>query len=162
MHEKVSAAVDIRDWIDLHYEVTRPGSKPQRWSSRTGLSGGERRLVVLAPMLAAIAAAYDKFGERALRLVSLDEIPAEVDESGREGLAKYLAELELDLICTSYLWDGCPGAWDGIDAHDLEAGDANGTVVSFPMHIRGTIEIPGDDHQLLPDATRSPDGHSSP
>ena len=45
------------------------------------------------------------------------------------------------MICTSYLWDGCPGAWDGIDAHDLEAG-ADGTVVAFPMLIRGLSPIP--------------------
>ena len=140
MQQKVASAVDIRDWVEVHYEVTRPGGKAQRWSSRTGLSGGERRLVVLAPMLAAIAAGYDRFGPRALRLVVLDEVPAEVDEQGREGLARYIAELDLDLICTSYLWDGCPGAWDGIEAYDLEAADD--TVVAFPMLVRGRSPIP--------------------
>jgi recombinational DNA repair ATPase RecF len=141
MQQRVAAAVDVREWVDLEYEITRPGGKVQRWNSKTGLSGGERRLVVLAPMLAAIAAAYDRFGEKALRLVALDEVPAEVDERGREGLARYIAELDLDLVCTSYLWDGCPGAWDGIDAHDMEAGP-DGTVVAFPMLVRGLAEIP--------------------
>jgi hypothetical protein len=51
-------------------------------------------------MLAAIAAAYDRLGPRALRLLTLDEVPAEVDERGREGLARYIAALDLDLICT--------------------------------------------------------------
>lgn len=141
MQQRVATAVDIRDWVDVQYEVTRPGGKTQRWSSKTGLSGGERRLVVLAPMLAAIAAGYDRFGEKALRLVTLDEVPAEVDDRGREGLARYLAQLDLDLICTSHLWDGCPGAWDGIDAYDLEAGP-DGTVVAFPMLVRGLFPIP--------------------
>jgi hypothetical protein len=141
MQERVASAVDIREWVEVHYDVNRPGGKTQRWSSRTGLSGGERRLVVLAPMLAAVAAAYDKFGAKALRLVTLDEVPAEVDDRGREGLARYIAELDLDLICTSYLWDGCPGAWDGVDAYDLEAGP-DGTVVAFPMLVRGLSPIP--------------------
>ncbi len=144
MQERVAAAVDIREWVEVYYEVTRPGGTKQRWSSRTGLSGGERRLVVLAPMLASIAAAYDRFGTTALRLVTLDEVPVEVDERGREGLARYLAELDLDLICTSYLWDGCPGAWDGIDAHDLEEG-ADRTVVAFPTLIRGVEPLPEID-----------------
>lgn len=144
MTERITAAVDVRDWVDVHYEVTRPGAeKAERWGQRTGLSGGERRLVVLAPMLAAIAAAYDRFTPTALRLAALDEVPAEVDEQGREGLARYLAALDLDVICTSYLWDGAPGAWDGIDAHDLEAGP-DGTVVAFPMLIRGDETLPGD------------------
>jgi hypothetical protein len=85
MQERVASAVDVREWIEVHYEVTRPGGTKQRWSSKTGLSGGERRLVVLAPMLAAIAAGYDRFGSKAFRLVTLDEVPAEVDERGREG-----------------------------------------------------------------------------
>ncbi|MGW8558098.1 SbcC/MukB-like Walker B domain-containing protein [Streptomyces tubercidicus] len=147
MAERLTAAVDIRDWVDVHYLVERPGPDggpiTRRWGSRTGLSGGERRLVVLAPMLAAIAAAYDRLTTTGLRLVPLDEVPAEVDERGREGLARYLAELDVDLLCTSYLWDGAPGAWDGIDAHDLEAGE-DGTVVAFPMLVRGLQPLPGD------------------
>jgi hypothetical protein len=71
------------------------------------------------------------------------KVPAEVDERGREGLARYMAELDLDLVCTSYLWDGAPGAWDGIDAHDLESG-GDGTVVAFPTLVRGFEQIPGD------------------
>lgn len=82
--------------------------------------------------------------ETALRLAALDEVPAEVDEQGREGLARYLATLDLDLICTSYLWDGAPGAWDGIDAWDLEAAPDT-TVVGFPMLVRGIVPLPGDD-----------------
>lgn len=143
MRERLANAIDIREWVDVHYEVTRPGGKTQRWGSRTGLSGGERRLVVLAPMLAAVAAQYERYGSSALRLVALDEIPVEVDERGREGLARYIAALDLDLFCTSYLWDGCPGAWDGIDAHDLEAGP-DGTVVAFPMLVRGLDDLPDE------------------
>jgi hypothetical protein len=59
MVERVAAAVDVRDWVTVRYEVECPGQPPQAWGSRTGLSGGERRLVVLAPMLAAVAAAYN-------------------------------------------------------------------------------------------------------
>ncbi|WP_331731102.1 SbcC/MukB-like Walker B domain-containing protein [Streptomyces phaeochromogenes] len=152
MTERLAAAIDIRNWVEVRYLVERPGPDGTpvtgQWGSRTGLSGGERRLVVLAPMLAAIAAGYDRFTSTGLRLVPLDEVPAEVDDRGREGLARYLAELDLDILCTSYLWDGAPGAWDGIDAHDLEAG-ADGTVVAFPMLIRASQALPGDTDPAL-------------
>ncbi|MGE0529436.1 MAG: SbcC/MukB-like Walker B domain-containing protein, partial [Bdellovibrionales bacterium] len=147
MLERVTSAVNISEWVDVIYEVTRPGGKIQRWGSKTGLSSGEKRLVVLAPMLAAIAASYDRLGEGVLRIVALDEVPTEVDEKGKEGLARYIAQLDLDLICTSYLWDGCPGAWDGIDAYDLEEGP-DGTVVGYPMLVRGLIPLPGDKYYL--------------
>ncbi|SNR86109.1 SbcC/MukB-like Walker B domain-containing protein [Blastococcus mobilis] len=143
MTERLADAVDVRQWVDVAYYVTRPGAEPRRWGPKTGLSGGERRLIVLAPMLAAVAAAYDKFGEAGLRLAALDEVPAEVDERGREGLARFIAELDLDLVCTSYLWDGAPAAWDGIDAHDLEVAP-DGLVVAFPMLVRGLLPLPGD------------------
>ena len=151
MHDRLRNAVDVRAWVDVYYEVTHPGEKPRRWTPKTGLSGGERRLVVLAPMLAALSAVYDRLGDHALRLVALDEIPAEVDPKGREGLARYLAELDLDLICTSHHWDGCPGAWDGIDAFDMEAGPPpDKTVVAFPMLIRGARALPGDGARIEP------------
>jgi hypothetical protein len=143
MSDKLAAAVDIRDWVDVWYVVERPGQDARRWTGKTGLSGGERRLVVLAPMLAVVAAGYDSLDEAGLRLVALDEVPAEVDEAGREGLARYIAALDLDLVCTSYLWDGAPGAWDGIDAWDFEAAE-EGTVVAFPMQVRGLADLPGD------------------
>lgn len=151
MKEKVEAAVDIRQWVDVVYQVIRPvpgkpneQQKPQPWNSRTGLSSGERRLVVLAPMLAALAGAYDQYGPRALRFVALDEVPAEVDERGKEGLARFIAALDLDVICTSHVWDGCPNAWD-IDAHDMESSGDDGTVVANPMLIRGIDPLPSDE-----------------
>jgi hypothetical protein len=146
MTEQLANAIDVRAWLDISYEIVRPDGKISRWTSKTGLSGGERRLVVLAPMLAAVAAYYDQLDLAGLRLAALDEVPAEVDERGREGLARYIAELDLDLICTSYLWDGAPGAWDGIDAWDLEAGPDT-TVVAFPMLVRGSYPLPGDTAQ---------------
>lgn len=145
--DRVRQAVDLRRWLRVDYFIHRPGEEPTRWTGRTGLSGGERRLVILAPMLAAIAALHDSFPATSLRLAALDEVPAEVDERGREGLARYLAELDLDVICTSYLWDGAPGAWDGVDAYDLEAyGDV---VVAFRILVRGLESLPGDEG-LLP------------
>ena len=149
MTARVGAAVDVREWVDVVYQVTRPGEPPRNWNSRTGLSTGERRLVVLAPMLAAVAAAFDKFPVQAGRLAALDEVPSEVDEAGREGLARYIADLDLDLIATSHQWDGAPGAWDGIDAHDLEQAP-DGTVVAFPMLVRGLEPLEGDAEGVLP------------
>jgi hypothetical protein len=144
MSEQLTNAIDVRKWLDISYEIVRPDGQISRWTSKTGLSGGERRLVVLAPMLAAVAAFYDQLDLTGLRLTALDEVPAEVDERGREGLARYIAELDLDLICTSYLWDGAPGAWDGVDAWDLEAGPDT-TVVAFPMLVRGLHPLPDDE-----------------
>jgi DNA polymerase III delta prime subunit len=143
LKDKVAQAVDVRSWVRVHYEIDRGTGKVERWGTKTGLSGGERRLVVLAPMLAAAAAGYDGLAATGARLVALDEVPAEVDERGRQGLARYLADLDLDVIATSHLWDGSPGAWDGIDAYDLEAG-SDQTVVAFPMAVRGVTDVPGD------------------
>lgn len=125
---------------NVRYQIIRAGQTPVVWGRNTALSSGERRLVILAPMLAAVAALYDRMPATCPRLAALYEVPAEVDEAGREGVARYIAELDLDLIATSYVLDGAPGAWDGIDAWDLEA--AAGSVVAFPMQVRGPLDLP--------------------
>jgi hypothetical protein len=42
--------------VDSWSLIRRPGQEPTRWTGQTGLSGGEHRLEILAPMLASIAA----------------------------------------------------------------------------------------------------------
>ncbi|MET8624741.1 SbcC/MukB-like Walker B domain-containing protein [Kitasatospora sp. NPDC004669] len=134
--ERLKAIVDITSWIDLSYIVQKPGQPEEKLTDRrTTVSGGERRLVILAPMLAALAAEHDKLDPAAPRLAALDEVPAEVDAAGKDGLARYLSHLDLDLLCTSHGWDGSPGSWDGIDIYALEK-LPDGTVASSPMHIR--------------------------
>lgn len=135
-------AINIRDWVDIRYMVTR-GDRPQEQWGANGVtvSQGESRLIVLAPMLAALAAAYRPLPSHAAKIAALDEVPGEIDEKGRDGIAAYVASLDLDLICTSHNWDGSPGAWDGIDIYDLEK-TADGTVVTFQ-------EMRVYDHRLL-------------
>ncbi|GCD19278.1 hypothetical protein CTKZ_08400 [Cellulomonas algicola] len=143
LEEQVLNAVDVRSWVSVHYVITRNNQEPTRWSNRIGVSTGEARLITLAPMVAAAAAAYDKLGPAAARVLVLDEVPAEVDPHGRGGLARYIAELDLDLVCTSFGWDGAPGATDGVDAWDLERA-SDGTVIETRSVLRGTELLNGD------------------
>ncbi|MGW3061747.1 SbcC/MukB-like Walker B domain-containing protein [Streptomyces goshikiensis] len=124
-------AINVRDWVEIKYMVTRGDQRQEKWGGNgVTVSQGESRLIVLAPMLAALAAAYRPLPAHAAKLAALDEVPGEIDEKGRDGIAAYVASLDLDLICTSHNWDGSPGAWDGIDIYDLEK-TADGTVVTF-------------------------------
>lgn len=146
---RLDAAIDIRDWVTISYMITRPDGSQERWGAPgVTISQGESRLIVLAPMLAALAAEYDDLPSHAARLCALDEVPGDVDEKGRDGIAAYTASLGLDLMCTSHHWDGSPGAWDGIDIYDLEK-TPDGTVVAEPMHLyeHSLLEAVGD---LLP------------
>lgn len=134
---RLAEAIDIRNWVTVEYVVVRgEGGTKETWGGRqkTTVSNGESRLIVLAPMLAALAAEYRDLPAHALRLCALDEVPGEIDEAGRDGIAAYTASLDLDLMCTSHHWDGSPGAWDGIDVHDL-AKSSTGVVIAEPMHL---------------------------
>ncbi|MFI0915336.1 SbcC/MukB-like Walker B domain-containing protein [Streptomyces abikoensis] len=144
IEERLRSVVDIRSWITVRYMITRDGGTPERWGSRTTLSKGESRLVALAPMLAALATAHTELSPTAPRIMALDEVPAEVDDQGRDGLARYLASLDLDVICTSHQWDGSPDAWDGIDCYDLERIGA--LVLAEPMssHSTSVVMLPPD------------------
>ncbi|MET9759931.1 SbcC/MukB-like Walker B domain-containing protein [Streptomyces sp. NPDC006372] len=139
--DRLAEAVDIRTWVTVKYLITRTDGKQERWGARgVTISQGESRLIVLGPMLAALSAEYRELPGHAARLCALDEVPGEIDEKGRDGIAAYTASLDLDLMCTSHHWDGSPGAWDGIDIYDLEK-STNGIVIASPMHVY--------THQLL-------------
>ncbi|MFD6334225.1 SbcC/MukB-like Walker B domain-containing protein [Streptomyces niveus] len=133
---RLAEAIDIRNWVTVEYVVVRgdSGTKEIWGKEKTTVSGGESRLIVLAPMLAALAAEYRDLPAHALRLCALDEVPGEIDEAGRDGIAAYTASLDLDLMCTSHHWDGSPGAWDGIDIHDL-AKSSTGVIIAEPLHL---------------------------
>jgi hypothetical protein len=134
--DRLAEAVDIRNWVSITYMITRPAAaRQERWGARgVTVSKGESRLIVLAPMLAALAAEYRDLPPHAARLCALDEVPGDVDDHGRDGIAAYLASLDLDLLATSHNWDGSPGAWDGIDIFELEKA-APDSVVTFPVRV---------------------------
>ncbi|CUM35540.1 hypothetical protein H4W23_40570 [Streptomyces gardneri] len=152
---RLAEAIDIRNWVTVEYVVVRgDGGAEEVWGrQKTTVSGGESRLVVLAPMLAALAAEYRDLPAHALRLCALDEVPGEIDQEGRDGIAAYTASLDLDLMCTSHHWDGSPGAWDGIDIHDL-AKSSTGIIIAEPMHLY--------THQMLAATSRLPAQNAGP
>ncbi|MEU8645055.1 SbcC/MukB-like Walker B domain-containing protein [Streptomyces sp. NPDC048674] len=153
--DRLAEAIDIRNWIKVKYKITRSGTaKQETWGARgVTVSKGESRLIVLAPMLAALAAEYRDLPPHAARLCALDEVPGDVDEQGRDGIAAYLESLDLDLMSTSHNWDGSPGAWDGIDIFELEKAP-NDTVVAFPVRAYGPLLQQATGHHIaLPAAT---------
>lgn len=152
---RLAEAIDIRNWVTVEYVVVRgdSGTKETWGKEKTTVSGGESRLIVLAPMLAALAAEYRDLPAHALRLCALDEVPGEIDEAGRDGIAAYTASLDLDLMCTSHHWDGSPGAWDGIDIHDL-AKSSTGVIIAEPMHLY--------THQMLAATSHLPAQNAGP
>ncbi|MFG2489395.1 SbcC/MukB-like Walker B domain-containing protein [Streptomyces virginiae] len=143
---RLAEAIDIRNWVTVKYMIRRADGTTQQWGARqTTISGGESRLIVLAPMLAALSAEYRHLPAHALRLCALDEVPGEVDEQGRDGIAAYTASLDLDLMCTSHHWDGSPGAWDGVDIHDLTK-SSTGIIIAEPMHLYSRQLLAATDH----------------
>ncbi|MFJ6810955.1 SbcC/MukB-like Walker B domain-containing protein [Streptomyces anulatus] len=152
---RLAEAIDIRNWVTVEYVIVRgEGGTKEIWGKeKVTVSGGESRLIVLAPMLAALAAEYRDLPAHALRLCALDEVPGEIDEAGRDGIAAYTASLDLDLMCTSHHWDGSPGAWDGVDIHDL-AKSSTGVIIAEPMHLY--------THQMLAATSHLPAQNAGP
>ena len=150
--EFVQDQLDIRNLVRVRFMIVRTeDGKPEAWTPRTGLSNGESVLVVIAPLLAGLAAKFNQMGPGVLRIAALDEVPAAVDARGRDGLARYIAALDLDLVATSHGWDGAPGAWDGIDIMKLRrVGDIVVESVDR-LRARGT-SLPGDDDIMEEDA----------
>ncbi|MFD7812967.1 TIGR02680 family protein [Streptomyces sp. NPDC059785] len=97
--EDLTAALDYRAWHEFGVERHQHG----KWVPATGpASGGERVLAASVPLFAAASSHYASAGgAHALRLVTLDEAFAGVDDDSRAKCLGLLRAFDLDVVMTS-------------------------------------------------------------
>jgi len=106
--QHLAQALDYRAWHRFVIERRQDGEwKPlTRRTHGTG-SGGEKALALTVPQFAAAAAHYRSAGQRAPRLIMLDEAFVGIDAQMRANCMGLLEQFDLDLIMTSEREWGC-------------------------------------------------------
>ncbi|MFH5823068.1 TIGR02680 family protein [Georgenia sp. AZ-5] len=99
-------ALDYRAWHHMRVTILGPGPQDRReLRGRAKLSQGETRFVSYVTLFAAADAYLSGLGDRALRLVLLDDAFAKVDEPTIGELMGLLVRLDLDFCMTAHnLW----------------------------------------------------------
>ncbi|MER6239094.1 hypothetical protein [Streptomyces clavifer] len=59
-------------------------------------------------------------------------------------------------MCTSLHWDGSPGAWDGVDIHDL-AKSSTGVIIAEPLHLYTHTMLAATSHLPAQNAGPEPE-----
>jgi len=120
--EMMRDALDFRNWFEfnLQYKVTGEDKKELTDRVFYRLSGGERAMAMYVPLFAAVYARYESAEPDALRIVSLDEAFAGVDDVNISSMFKLLEDLNLNYLINSQVLWGCYESVPALSICDLK------------------------------------------
>ena len=103
----IKDALDYRKWFEFQfmYKKVEEQSKELTNNAFFRLSGGEKAMAMYIPLFAAVCARYQSAKKDCLRIISLDEAFAGVDDNNIRDMFRILTELELEYVINSQvLW----------------------------------------------------------
>lgn len=129
----LKAALDYRDWHRVEVIITGPEpGQERRISRRAKLSQGETRFVSYVTLFAAIDAYLTSLpdGERALRLILLDDAFAKVDDRTIGELMGLLVRLDIDFAMTGHALWGCYPQVPALDCYEVRRREGTAAITT--------------------------------
>lgn len=121
LQKEMREILDYRNWFDFEIYFTKYSGREQRLTKRTygELSGGQRVLAMVTPVLAALYAKYSDAREDAPMIFTLDEAFSRVDEVNINVMFTYIHKLGFNYILNSQgLW-GCFESVPSLNIYEL-------------------------------------------
>ncbi len=120
--EMMRDALDFRNWFEfvLYYKVTNEDKKEMTDRAFFRFSGGERAMAMYVPLFTAVYARYDGANKDCLRIISLDEAFAGVDDINIGSMFKLLEDLKLNYMINSQVLWGCYESVPALSICDLK------------------------------------------
>ena len=120
--EMIRDALDFRNWFEFNLQYKITGEEKKELTDRVfyRLSGGERAMAMYVPLFAAVYARYESAEPDALRIISLDEAFAGVDDVNIGSMFKLLEDLDLNYLINSQVLWGCYGSVPSLSICDLK------------------------------------------
>ena len=103
----IKEELDYRKWFEFQfmYKKVKEQSKELTNNAFFKLSGGEKAMAMYIPLFASVCARYQSAKKDCLRIISLDEAFAGVDENNIRDMFRILTELDLEYVINSQvLW----------------------------------------------------------
>ncbi len=111
----IKEELDYRKWFEFQFmhKKTNEQSKELTNNAFFKLSGGEKAMAMYIPLFASVCARYQSAKKDCLRIISLDEAFAGVDDNNIRDMFRILSELDLEYVINSQvLW----GEYDTIQS----------------------------------------------
>ena len=123
--------LDYRKWFEFQFMHKKADEQSKELTNNAffKLSGGEKAMAMYIPLFASVCARYQSAKKDCLRIISLDEAFAGVDDNNIRDMFRILTELELEYVINSQvLW----GEYDTVSSLAIceLISDVNNKVVS--------------------------------
>jgi uncharacterized protein (TIGR02680 family) len=121
LQEVMKEVLDYRKWFNFEIYFTKINGKEIRLNIKSygQLSGGQRVLAMVTPVLAALYAKYLEGNDDAPRLFTLDEAFARVDDDNINAMFEYIHKLDFNYILNSQSLWGCFGSVPSLSIYEL-------------------------------------------
>ena len=128
----IKETLDYRKWFEFQFTYKKTGEQYRELTNNAfyKLSGGEKAMAMYIPLFASVCAKYDSAKQDCLRIISLDEAFAGVDDNNIRDMFRILTELDLEYVLNSQvLW----GEYDTVPSLSIAEfiSDVNKKVVSI-------------------------------
>ena len=103
----IKETLDYRKWFEFQFMYKKTGEQSKELTNNAffRLSGGEKAMAMYIPLFASVCARYQSAKKDCLRIISLDEAFAGVDDNNIRDMFRILTELKLEYIINSQvLW----------------------------------------------------------
>lgn len=121
LKEVMREVLDYRQWFEFEIYYTKVNDTEKRLNqgNYNNLSGGQRALAMITPVLAAIYAKYMDAREDAPRLFTLDEAFARMDDENTEVIFQYVQKMGFNYILNSQALWGCYESVPSLNIYEL-------------------------------------------
>ena len=103
----IKETLDYRKWFEFQFMYKKTGEQSKELTNNAffRLSGGEKAMAMYIPLFASVCARYQSAKKDCLRIISLDEAFAGVDDNNIRDMFRILTELKLEYVINSQvLW----------------------------------------------------------
>lgn len=103
----IKEELDYRKWFEFQFMHKKANEQPKELTNNAffKLSGGEKAMAMYIPLFASVCARYQSAKKDCLRIISLDEAFAGVDDNNIRDMFRILTKLDLEYVINSQvLW----------------------------------------------------------
>jgi uncharacterized protein (TIGR02680 family) len=139
LQQVMREVLDYRTWFDFEIYFTKKGDTERRLNRKSygELSGGQRVLAMVTPVLAALYAKYLEGREDAPKLFTLDEAFSRVDEENINVMFNYIYKLGFNYILNSQSLWGCFESVPSLSIYELSRPENRPSVTVLPYYWNG-------------------------
>lgn len=153
LKEIMREELDYRKWFEFEIYFTKKNDKEKKLTRNTygELSGGQRVLAMITPVLAALYAKYSEANEDCPRVFTLDEAFSRVDDDNINIMFAYIRKLNFNYILNSQSLWGCYASVPSLNIYELSRPENRPHVLIESYYWNGrkkvrTEELESEEH----------------